>query len=110
VQNEAGTCQRKWHKTDTRGSPSVRAEASAEKQTAAQAGPLNGGNGFEKHTGAFNENRYHNRAAAATRAGLWLAENRDNCPRPIVPVLKARFGLTAAEAVQAIRLANGGGR
>ncbi|MER8539145.1 hypothetical protein NKH17_06725 [Mesorhizobium sp. M1334] len=49
---------------------------------------------------------YHNGASAATCAARWLAENRDNCPRPIVPVLRAMFSLSALEAVQAIREAN----
>jgi hypothetical protein len=41
------------------------------------------------------------------RAAHWYAENRGNCPRPIVPTLRAMFGLSALEAVQAIREANG---
>ncbi|MCT8999623.1 hypothetical protein [Chelativorans intermedius] len=81
-----------------------------QKQTAAQAGPLNGGNGIEKHSGAFNENSYHDGASAAMRAAQWYAENRDNCPRPIVPTLKRMFGVSALEAVQAIQTANGGAR
>ncbi|MDN5928722.1 MAG: hypothetical protein L0I29_16765 [Hyphomicrobiales bacterium] len=79
----------------------------AEKQTAVQAGPLNGGNANEKHSEAFNPNCYHNATDAATRAGRWYAENRADCPRPIIPALRRMFGLSALEAVQAIRVANG---
>ncbi len=41
-------------------------------------------------------------------AGRWYAENRRSCPRPIVPALRSMFGLSALEAVEAIRFANGG--
>lgn len=78
-----------------------------ETETAAQAGPLNGGDRSEKHSGAFKENCYHNASPAATRAGHWYAENRENCPRPVVPALRRMFDLSALEAVQAIRVANG---
>jgi hypothetical protein len=78
-----------------------------ETETAAQAGPLNGGDRSEKHSGAFKENFYHDGGPAATRAGLWYAENRENCPHPIMPALRRMFGLSALEAVQAIRVANG---
>lgn len=79
----------------------------AETETAAQAGPLNGGDKSEKHSGAFKENSYHAGGPAATRAGLWYAENRYTCPRPVVPALRRMFGLSTLEAVQAIRVANG---
>jgi hypothetical protein len=78
-----------------------------ETETAAQAGPLNGGDRSEKHSGAFKGNSYHSASGAATRAGCWYAENRDACPRPIIPALRCMFGLSALEAVQAIRVANG---
>lgn len=78
-----------------------------ETETAAQAGPLNGGDRSEKHSGAFKGNSYHNATDAATRAGHWYAENRENCRRPVVPALRRMFGLSALEAVQAIRVANG---
>ena len=79
----------------------------AETETAAQAGPLNGGDKSEKHSGAFKENSYHAGGPAATHAGLWYAENRYICPRPVVPALRRMFGLSTLEAVQAIRVANG---
>jgi hypothetical protein len=110
VQNGDGTRGEKWHKSDTGSSASVRAGTGAQKQTAVPAGPRNGGNTTEKHSGAFNENTYHDGASAATRAGQWYAENRDTCPRPIVPTLRAMFGLSALEAVQAIQFANGGAK
>jgi hypothetical protein len=110
VQNEAGTCQQKWHKTDTSGSPSVHVTAGLEKQIAAPTGIGSGDNTIEKHGSAFEGNSYHNTKDAATRAGLWYAENRETCPRPVVPALRSIFGLSALEAVKAIREANGGGR
>ncbi|MCG7504072.1 hypothetical protein [Mesorhizobium retamae] len=107
MQNEAGTCQPKWHKTDTSGSPSVHATAGPEKQIAAPTGIGSGDKTIEKHDSAFEGNSYHSVLNAATRAGLWYAENRDTCPRPVVPTLRRMFGLSALEAVQAIRVANG---
>ena len=79
----------------------------AETETAVPAGPRNGGGKSEKHSSAFAETSYHDGASAAMRAGLWYAENRDRCPRPVVPFLRSEFGLSALEAVEAIRLANG---
>jgi hypothetical protein len=111
VQNEAGTRGKKWHKTDTSGSPSVHATADPEKQIAAPTGIGNGDIEKGKHSGAFEENSsncsYHGGAKVATHAGRWYAENRDTCPRPIIPALRRMFGLSALEAVQAIRVANG---
>jgi hypothetical protein len=79
----------------------------AENRTAVPAGPRNGGYGFEKHGSAFEENSYHDQATAATLAVRWYAENRDACARPIIPALRRMFGLSALEAIQAIRVANG---
>ncbi len=39
---------------------------------------------------------------AVQKAALWLATEK-NPPHPIVPELRERFGLSAAEAVAAIR-------
>jgi hypothetical protein len=38
------------------------------------------------------------------RAARWLADQPEP-PRPIIPALRARFGLSAPQAIQAIRLA-----
>lgn len=106
VQNEAGTRDAEWHKSDTGGSPSVPADPSAQNETAVPAGPRNGdGSIVEKSADAASG--YHTGADAATRAGLWYAENRAVVTRPIIPALRSRFGLSALEAVQAIRIANG---
>lgn len=107
MQNEAGTRQQKWHKTDTSSSPSVRTIAGSEKRTAAPTGIGSGGNKSGKHSGTFDGNFYHESGPAAIRAGRWYAENRYTCPRPVVPALRRMFGLSALEAVQAIRVANG---
>ncbi|RWO82546.1 MAG: hypothetical protein EOQ95_27485 [Mesorhizobium sp.] len=40
-------------------------------------------------------------------AAAWYLANSNTCERPIIPALKCRFGLTAHEAVTAIREANG---
>jgi hypothetical protein len=40
-------------------------------------------------------------------AATWYADNRDACPRPIIPTLADRFGLSSIDAIAAIRLANG---
>lgn len=106
MQNEAGTRNKKWHKTDTSGSLSVPPEP--ETKTAAPAGPRNGGTAFERATSTFEENGYHEGACATTRAATWYACNRATCARPVIPVLKRMFGLSALEAVQAIRTADGG--
>ena len=43
------------------------------------------------------------------RAAMWLADRQSNVPdgnvRPLLPTLKARFGLTDADAAEAILLA-----
>jgi len=44
----------------------------------------------------------HESSAAIDEAARWLA-TEPNLPRPIVPSLQKRFGLTAAEACAAIR-------
>ncbi|RWI42907.1 MAG: hypothetical protein EOQ93_31665 [Mesorhizobium sp.] len=45
--------------------------------------------------------------AAIDLAGAWLSQtSRDRINRPIVPTLKAQFGLTTLEAIAAIRDAN----
>ena len=90
-------------------SPSSRADPPGpESETAAQAGPLNGGNQSEKHTRASTEISYHGNENAATRAAVWYAENRSSCPRPVVRSLRGMFGVSTREAIQAIQFANGG--
>lgn len=39
------------------------------------------------------------------QAASWYAANRDACPHPVIPHLRLRFGLTAAEAIDAQRRA-----
>ena len=52
----------------------------------------------------------HEHSEAVTVAAEWLRGIPSlQRPRPIIPVLRERFGLTALEAVEAIREANGGG-
>jgi hypothetical protein len=49
----------------------------------------------------------HEHSAAIDAAAEWLALNpRDRISRPVVPMLRERFGLSAMEAVEAIRAAN----
>ncbi|TIL43652.1 hypothetical protein [Mesorhizobium sp.] len=49
----------------------------------------------------------HEHSAAITMAAEWLGDNPHNgINRPIVPTLKATFGLTTVEAIAAIREAN----
>lgn len=45
----------------------------------------------------------HEASAAVDEAGQWLARQGDMTGRAIVPELKTRFGLTALEAIEAIR-------
>ncbi len=44
---------------------------------------------------------------AVLLAARWYAEHRADCPHPVIPHLKRMFGLSGAEAVNAIREANG---
>lgn len=45
----------------------------------------------------------HEHSAAIDQAAVWLRGlSSAEVPRPIVPALRARFGLTAGEACQAI--------
>lgn len=42
-------------------------------------------------------------------AADWLEANHGTCQQPIVPFLRKTFGLSAKEAIDAIRMANKGG-
>lgn len=44
--------------------------------------------------------------AGVAAAGDWYRSNRDACPHPVIPALCEQFGLSALQAVAAIRLAN----
>ncbi|MCB1463142.1 MAG: hypothetical protein KDJ90_12115, partial [Nitratireductor sp.] len=107
VQNGAGTRSEKWHKTDTRDSSFVPVDA--QKETAAPTAIGNGG-AIEYRVSNTDENFYHGQTDAATLAARWYAENRETCPRPIVPTLRTMFGLSSAEAVWAVMEATGGAR
>ena len=49
----------------------------------------------------------HQNTAAIELAGEWLSQTpRDRIGRPIIPTLREKFGLTASEAVEAVREAN----
>lgn len=49
----------------------------------------------------------HEHSAAIDEAAAWLRSgSRERISRPIIPHLKQAFGLTAAEAIEAIREAN----
>ncbi|TYR32084.1 hypothetical protein FY036_13445 [Mesorhizobium microcysteis] len=50
----------------------------------------------------------HESSAAISEAARWYAANRDACERPVIPALRRRFGLTAHEAVTALREAKAG--
>lgn len=45
----------------------------------------------------------HENTAAISEAARWYAAHRDQCERPVIPALRRRFGLTAHEAVCALR-------
>lgn len=49
----------------------------------------------------------HQSSEAITLAATWYRANRYACPRPVVPALQRRFGLSIAEAISALREANG---
>lgn len=82
----------------------------AQTKAAAPAGPRNGGTSCERAASAFNECFYQDDTSAATLAARWYTENRAGCPHPVIPTLRSMFGLSALEAVQAIRIARGGAR
>jgi hypothetical protein len=44
------------------------------------------------------------RENAIRLAAEWLSKNRAECPQPIIPTLRNRFGLSAKEAINAITL------
>ena len=50
----------------------------------------------------------HEGSAAIDEAAVWYREHRDTCERPVLPALRQRFGLSALEAVIAIREARRG--
>jgi len=49
----------------------------------------------------------HETSAVIDVAAQWYAANRQACQRPVIPVLKRMFGLSALEAILAIRAADG---
>ena len=51
----------------------------------------------------------HQSTEAISEATAWYRANRDLCDKPPIVSLKSRFGLTAQEAIYAIREANTGG-
>lgn len=60
---------------------------------------------FHKQTAAPAQANDH--SSAIEVAAAWLSQtSRDRINRPIVPTLKAQFGLTTLEAIAAIREAN----
>ncbi len=48
----------------------------------------------------------HQSSASIEQAAAWYRDNRDTAERPLIPALRRRFGLTAHEAVMALREAN----
>ena len=50
----------------------------------------------------------HETTEAVALAAMWLAGNRQDLPRPIIPHLRRMFGLTPAQACEAIAEANRG--
>jgi len=47
----------------------------------------------------------HQHSEAVVQAAMWLAE-QNPAPQPIIPHIRARFGLTALEACEAAALSN----
>ena len=45
-------------------------------------------------------------SAPQQAAARWYRHNRQTCPRPIIPALRDKFGLTTKQAVEAIRKAS----
>jgi hypothetical protein len=43
---------------------------------------------------------------AVQEAAIWYAAHRDECPRPIIPTMREKFGLSAKQAVDALTQAN----
>lgn len=48
----------------------------------------------------------HQSTVAIEQAAAWYRENRATAERPLIPALRRRFGLTAHEAIMALREAN----
>ncbi|TIP74852.1 MAG: hypothetical protein E5X53_12490 [Mesorhizobium sp.] len=49
----------------------------------------------------------HSHSEAIDLAGDWLAQNpRGRLAQPVIPMLRQRFGLSVAEAVEACRVAS----
>jgi hypothetical protein len=51
----------------------------------------------------------HETTEAVTIAAAWYAAHRHEVARPIIPALRARFGLSPREACMAVAEANKGG-
>lgn len=47
----------------------------------------------------------HQHSESVVQAAQWLADEKDP-PRPIIPIIRERFGLSALEACEAAALSN----
>lgn len=52
----------------------------------------------------------HQSSVSIEQAAAWYRDHRYTAERPLIPALRRRFGLTAHEAVMALREAKGAGR
>ena len=56
-----------------------------------------------KNSPATTANLGHQSNTSIDEAARWYRANRETVERPLIPALRRRFGLTAHEAVTAIR-------
>ncbi|MCV0428378.1 MAG: hypothetical protein K5905_23215 [Roseibium sp.] len=83
MQNETGSREEKWHKTDTRGSASVRGQS--EKENAAPDGPRNGITSKQKS--AFSATRVSTTGSnleAESPAPLHISERMERLDRAVL--------------------------
>jgi hypothetical protein len=103
VQNEVGTDDTDWHKSDTAGSQSVRNDMGLETKTAA---PIAVGNG-----GAVRENIAPSAYPKATEeaiqsAAIWYSVHRNEIVGSVFPVLRARFSMGYLDCIEVTKRAH----
>ncbi len=105
MQNDTGTCAKKWHKTDTCNSAFVPAP---EKENAAPCANEGGVNLISNCSVKAQKNYQFSGSLASENIRVqeacnWFVCNRNDCPKPIVATLKERFDITSGEAVRVLQ-------
>ena len=112
VSDGGRTKDRTWDPYDVNAIPNAAKRATARACAVQHGGTVS--ERVENETGSTRKSRAslpiggttglcQQSTAAIDEAATWYAANDSLCERPIIPALRRRFGLTAHEAVMALR-------